>query len=81
MATVTITNTQWARLTLQVRVGDQNVAENNPIDYEGVLNRGDNYTKTFPVFLFYRRDNNPDAPDGTYSAWTLCFADQNIDNP
>jgi hypothetical protein len=81
MATVSITNTYWNSINLQVRTGNNPNPENNPIVYNNPLARGQTVPFTFPVFLFYRRDANPDYPNGTFTGWTQCFTNENIDNP
>jgi hypothetical protein len=81
MSKVKIINSYWDRIELQVRIGDQEPAEANPEAFDEYLNRNDEQDFDFEVFLFYRREANPDNPDGNYSAWTQCFVDQTIDNP
>ena len=82
MSTVTITNTQWNQLNVQVRTGNNPIAENNTtVAHDGPMTPFQPYSFTFDVLLFYRRDKNPDAPDGTYSKWITCFSDDTITNP
>ena len=81
MSTVTITNTQWDTLTLQVRQGDKQDADANPQVCNELLARGQSKTFNFMLFLFYRRDGNPDVPNGKFTSWTRCSSDETITNP
>jgi hypothetical protein len=81
MSKVKIINGYWDRIELQVRIGNQEPADANPVAFDDYLDRNNEQEFEFDVFLFYRRDANPDNPNGDYSAWTQCFADETIDNP
>jgi hypothetical protein len=81
MSTVTITNKYWNRLTLQVREGNSSSIESNPEIFNRTLSRGETVSFNFNSMLFYRRDANPDSPNGQFTGWTQCFSSQNIDNP
>jgi hypothetical protein len=79
---VTITNSQWNTLHLQVRSGNtQNPDQNAQTLYDGNLLRGQSQTFSFPIFLWYRRDTNPDYPNGQFTGWTMCSTNQVINNP
>ncbi|HVX00388.1 MAG TPA: hypothetical protein VHA52_08145 [Candidatus Babeliaceae bacterium] len=80
-STVTITNKFWNSMHLQVREGNQSNPEANPMVFDGILPRDQSFSRQFPVLLFYRRDANPDHPDGRFTNWTECFTSENIDNP
>ena len=79
--TVTITNKYWNNMHLQVRIGNNSVPENNNLVFDGNLPRGQSRTFNFDVLMWYRRDANPDNPNGNFSSWTQCFSSHNIDNP
>jgi hypothetical protein len=83
---VTIVNKYWASMRLQVRVGNQPVAENNTLVKDIILKRNESVTVPYDVICYYRRDANPDNPDAvTFTTWTGagCFRNKTciIDNP
>ena len=80
MKTVTITNRYWQTMNLEIRIGDRQPPEANP-SQNLTLAQGQSQPFTFEVFLYYRRDLNPDAPNGQFTNWTQCFSDDVIDNP
>src|SRR5690349_9838814 len=63
---VTITNKNWNRMHLQVRVGNQNVPENNTLVQDVILKRGESVTVGYEVLCYYRRDADPDRPDNVH---------------
>jgi hypothetical protein len=83
---LTITNKHWNRMRLQVRVGNQNVPENNTLVQDVILKRGESVTVGYEVLCYYRRDADPDRPDNVnFTTWTSagCFRNQPcvVDNP
>ena len=78
---VKITNKYWNSIHLQVRVGNKEPAEQNPLVFDSQLGRDQERDFQFDNLLFYRRDANPDAPDGRFTDWVECFTDLDVDNP
>jgi|SRR6185437_11042553 len=84
--TVTFINKYWANMHLQVRVGNNSQPENNPLFYDKNLPRNTPLPIGYDVLCWYRRDANPDRPDGVhFTNWTStgCFRGSpcTVDNP
>lgn len=68
---VTFVNPSWNHVNVQVRIGNNSNPESNPLVSQFTLSRnGKSQPFSFAVFLFWRRDSNPDSPNGSYTAWT-----------
>ncbi len=83
---VTIINKYWNSLHLQVRVGNQSVPENNSLVKDVILKKNESVSVDYDVLCYYRRDADPDHPDGVnFTTWTGagCFRDKPcvVDNP
>jgi hypothetical protein len=79
--TVSISNANFNNLHLQVRIGERSDAESNPLVFDSNLPRYALESFEFESMLFYRRDSNPDNPDGNFTMWTQCFTSEAISNP
>lgn len=72
--TVILRNKSWNSMTVEARIGNNTVPENNPLvsgspkvlylnnDWN-ILSDGED--------VYYRRDADPDNPDGTMTDWSL----------
>ena len=80
-STVTIVNSPWDNMKLQVRIGCNSVPENNPLVFDGNLSKNQQVSYTFPCMLYYRREANPFAHDGRWTGWVQCFSSNTITNP
>lgn len=82
---MTFINKNWNQLHLQVRVGNQSVPENNTLVKDVVLKKGESVNVDYDVLCYYRRDADPDKPNGNFTTWTGtgCFKNQlcEVDNP
>lgn len=82
---VTFINKYWNNLHLQVRVGNQSNPESNQLVQDVTLGRNQSVTVDYDVLCYYRRDSNPDEPNGSFTTWTStgCFSNQScvVDNP
>jgi hypothetical protein len=68
--TKTIRNIETYAMPLQVRIGDQEPAEANPLSFNNSIGPGGTAGPfTFDTFLFHRVASNPASP-GVWSAWT-----------
>ena len=83
---VVFINKYWNNFHLQIRVGNNSNPENNAVYYNGNLAHGYQLAVPYDVFCWYRRDANPNQPDGVhFTNWTSagCFRNTpcTIDNP
>lgn len=82
--TVTILNKYWTNFRLQVRVGNFTNPERNELKYNDNVKQGGSvpFSTTTPNSVFYRRDANPNNPDGVhFTNWTSVGYGTTIDNP
>ena len=69
--TVILTNTRWNRVTVEVRKGNNSNAESNPSLGSRTLNRNIDWRiNSEGEDVFYRRDSDPDHPNGSMTMWT-----------
>lgn len=83
---VTIINKYWNSLHLQVRAGNNSIPENNVLVRDVVLKKGESISVDYDVLCYYRRDADPDRPDGkNFTTWTAAGCSRNqpctVDNP
>ena len=82
---VTFINKHWSRLHLQIRVGNESIPEKNALVKDIVLNKGESVSVGYDVVCYYRRDTNPDDPNGNFTTWTSAGCSRNqpcvVDNP
>lgn len=82
---VTFINKYWAKMHLQIRVGNSPTPENNQSVYDGILSKDASTSVGYDVLCWYRRDANPDNPNGQFTAWTStgCYRGSpcTVDNP
>jgi hypothetical protein len=59
----------WAAVNVQVRQGNSPVAENNPLSGTYRLSLDQTHDVFGDVDVWWRRDRDPDNPDGTWYVW------------
>lgn len=70
MTHVQFTIAAWPQTHLQVRKGNYAVPEQNALVYDGTLTSANPVTiDADGESLYYRRDNDPGNPDGTFTGW------------
>jgi hypothetical protein len=70
--TVILANDSWDKVQVQVTKGNNTNAESNPSLGSRTILRDDNWTiLSDGENIWYRRDSNPDNPDGSRTYWTL----------
>ena len=70
MDTVILRNTSFNRLTVEARMGNSPIPENNASLGQRVLALGEDWAIPCPgETVFIRRDANPDNPDGRMTNW------------
>jgi hypothetical protein len=75
---VTIVNNAWARVSVEVRKGKNADVNQNPVFRTGTMTRGEKWRipcSSDEGYVWWRRDADPDHPNGQWSPWTskACF--------
>lgn len=68
--TVILQNTNWNSVNVEVRKGNYDNAESNPSLGSRTLTRNSDWTiYSDGEDIFYRRDTDPDHPNGQWTSW------------
>jgi hypothetical protein len=87
-STVSIKNTHWKKVHIQIHKGYHTGPDNNKLIFDQYLIMGQ--SRTFTVNdgddILYRRDKDPDHPDGkSFTNWAYANCDDSfgctVDNP
>jgi hypothetical protein len=70
-STVNLSNRNWNRITVEVRIGDDPNPEANRSLGSKSLGRGETWSiRSQGEDVWYRRDADPDRPNGQWTTWT-----------
>lgn len=69
VGTINLRNPNFASVNVEVRIGANSDCAANPSFGSRQLQRGATWTITANSDVCWRRDANPDAPNGTWTSW------------
>src|SRR6185369_5775009 len=70
-STVILMNENWAKVTVEVRKGNNGEIEKNPSLGKKTLTKGQEWRiESQGESIYYRRDTDPDHPNGKMTVWT-----------